>query len=123
SLDGIALSGGNVRLLSSTIISPSTKAVIEKLEAKFVNPEGKSNFKHITYDSVSSSAVLEAHELDFGKKAIPNYDFAKAKVIVGISADFLNNWILAAANLNDYSNNRVPSKSGGMSKHYQFETG
>lgn len=121
-LDAIAAKGGNVRLLSGTIISPSTKAAVGHLSAKFNKEEGATNFKHVAYDSISYSGMIEANQRDFGKAVIPSYDFSKAKTIVSIDADFLNHWLLTSAYQNDYSKGRVPSKKGGMSQHFHFES-
>ena len=47
--------GGAVRILTPTITSPTTAAVI----ANFLG--GFANGRHVTYDPISASAVLEAH--------------------------------------------------------------
>ena len=118
-LKSIAASGGQVRVLSSTIASPSTQKAINEFGAQFVNEE-VSNFKHVSYDAISHSGMLEANLRDFGESIIPDYDFTKANSIVSIDADFLNSWLIASANLNDYSIGRKPA-NGKMSKHFQFE--
>jgi len=71
-----AITGATIRILTSTIISPSTKAVIGQFIAK--NP----NAKHVTYDAVSYSGIVKANKTAFGKAALPSYDFAKAKMVV-----------------------------------------
>ena len=53
-LGAIKQNGGAVRVLSSTITSPTTAAVI----ADFLS--GFKNARHITYDPISSSAVNSA---------------------------------------------------------------
>ena len=45
------------------------------------------NVKHVEYDSISESSVLDAHEIMYGKRAIPYYDFKKAKYILSIYPD------------------------------------
>ena len=45
--------------------------------------------RHVTYDAVSYSGMLLANEASYGKRAIPSYNFAAAKVIVGLNSDFL----------------------------------
>ncbi|MBL4715874.1 MAG: TAT-variant-translocated molybdopterin oxidoreductase, partial [Bacteroidia bacterium] len=75
--------GGEVVILSSTIISPSTKAVIDN----FLNVH--DNARHITYDAVSYYGMLKANQDCFDKAVIPNYHFEKANVILSIGADFL----------------------------------
>lgn len=110
-------SATNVRILSSTIISPSTKAVINEFKSKY------SSTKHISYDSNSSYAILAANKMMFGKPFIPHYDFSKAKTIVSIGADFLGTWISPVEFTKQYSQTRkVSDAKKEMSKHYQFET-
>jgi molybdopterin-containing oxidoreductase family iron-sulfur binding subunit len=82
-----ALSKGTVRILTSSIISPSTKAVIAEFKAKYPNT------KHITYDAISYNALTIANKNVFGKSVVPSYDFSKAKIVVGIACDFLGNWL------------------------------
>ena len=73
----------NPVLLTSTITSPSTKEIIAKYPG----------LKHVQYDADSFSGMLSANEICFGKKAIPSYNFANAKVIVSLGADFLGTWL------------------------------
>lgn len=116
----IATSGRPIRLVSSSVISPSTKAVIADFAAKYPTTT------HVTYDANSASALISANESSFGKAVIPAYDFSKADVIVGIDADFLGTWIAPSTFSKQYADTRrVSSAKGGkreMSRHYQFET-
>lgn len=82
-----AAMGGNVVILTSTITSPSTKAVVAEFLAK--NPGGR----HVTYDAVSYSAMLLANEATYGVRGIPSYHFENAKAIVSLGADFLGTWL------------------------------
>ena len=75
--------GGQVVLLTSTLASPSTEKLIAEFIAK--NP----NAKHVIYDAVSSSETLDAFEMVYGERALVDYDFSKASVIVSVGADFL----------------------------------
>jgi len=102
-----------VVLLSSSIISPSSKAVIDAFTAKF-------NAKHITYDALSASAMLEANNESYGERALPTYCFDKADVVVSFAADFLGDW-LDAGHGKDYAIKRNPN-AVTMSRHYQFES-
>ncbi|QRR03138.1 TAT-variant-translocated molybdopterin oxidoreductase [Dyadobacter sandarakinus] len=120
-LGQIAAKGGAIRILSSTILSPSTKAVIADFTAKYPTTT------HVVYDANSSAAILKANELSFGKAVFPSYDFSKAKVIIGIDADFLGTWVAPDGYAKAYAaTRRVSSEAGGkkdMSRHYQFESG
>jgi MoCo/4Fe-4S cofactor protein with predicted Tat translocation signal len=90
-LASIKTQAGKVVLLTSTIISPSTRDVI----AKFI--EKQSNTEWIQYDPVSASGILLANLNTFGTSTtpdsqaaiIPDYRFDKAKVVVSFGADFL----------------------------------
>lgn len=109
--------GGNVRILTSTIISPSTKAVIADFVAKYPNT------KVVTYDAISYNALSKANQNVFGKAVVSSYDFSQAKVVVGIACDFLGNWIAGEEFSKQYAKNRKVSKANPeMSQHFHFES-
>ena len=114
-LDKIAADGGNIRILTNSVISPSTKRVIADFSAKY------PNVKQVTYDAISYAALIKANETSFGKAVIPAYDFSKAKVIVSIAADFLSEWLSSVEYSVQYAATRKPANEW-MSRHYQFET-
>src|ERR1700741_2505676 len=110
------LSTGNAVILSSTIISPSTKAVIAEFLAKYPNS------KHVTYDAISYAALIKANRNVFGKSVVSSYDFSKARTIVGVACDFLGTWLNPIEFANQYSKTRKVSRENlEMSKHYSFE--
>jgi len=113
-LTAIAAKNGNIRILSSTVISPSTKAVIVDFAAKH------KNVKHVTYDALSFAGMLKANEESFGKAVIPSYHFNKAKVIVSFDADFLVNWLSSVEYAGQYAETRNP-KNKEMSRLHVFE--
>jgi MoCo/4Fe-4S cofactor protein with predicted Tat translocation signal len=106
--------GKQVVLLTNTLASPSTEKLIGEFIAK--NPTAK----HIVYDTVSSSAALDAFEVAYGERGLVDYDFSKAETIVGIGADFLGDWQGGSYD-SGYAKGRIP-KNGKMSKHFQFES-
>ena len=113
-LNEIKNTGGKIAILSSTVISPSTK----KLIADFSDNYG--NVMHVQMDAVSYSGMLDANEASFGVRALPTYNFDKAAVIVSFGADFLGNWLNA-----DYAKQYVTArnpKNRKMAKHYQVES-
>jgi len=114
-LKTIAESGGEIVLLTGTIISPSTQKAIEEFSIAF------PTVKHIAYDSISASGAVEANEADFGKRALPAYNFDQAEVVVSFGADFLGAFPNSPANAVGYGKMRDP-KGGKMSRHFQFET-
>lgn len=106
-----------VILLTSTIISPSTKALIVEFTTAYPNVEW------ITYDPVSMSAMRKANELNFSQGVIPNYQFDKAQIVVGFNADFLGNWLMPVTFTKQYSANRkLNGGNKNMSRSYQFES-
>ena len=111
-----SLSTGTIVILSSSIISPSTKAVIAQFTAKHPNT------KHVTYDAISYGALIKANKNVFGKSVVSSYDFSKATTIVGIACDFLGTWLSPIEFANQYSKTRkVTRENLEMSKHYHFE--
>jgi len=116
-LGEIAASGGQIRLVSNTILSPSTKAAIDRFKSKYPTTS------HVQYDQVSYYGMVKANEASFGKATIPSYDFSKAKLIVSIGADFLGTWLAPIEFTKQYAVNRKISESNrNMSRHFQFES-
>ena len=108
---------GEIRIVSQTILSPTTKKAIEQFKAKYPSTQ------HVQYDPNSSYGILKANEISFGKAVIPSYDFSKASVIVGFGADFLGTWISPIEFVSQYAETRRLSKTKKtMSQHFQFET-
>jgi Fe-S-cluster-containing dehydrogenase component/anaerobic selenocysteine-containing dehydrogenase len=117
-LNKIKEENGKIAIVSSSIISPSTKKVIADFIKKYQIAE------HIIYDSISTSALLEANKKSFGKSVIPNYQFDKANLIIGINADFLGSWLSPVEYTKQYVQNRkVNEKKKSMSRHIQIESG
>ncbi|WP_029286949.1 TAT-variant-translocated molybdopterin oxidoreductase [Pedobacter sp. R20-19] len=112
-------SGKKIRLVASTVNSPSTNAVIAQFVAKY--PAAKL----VQYDAVSYTGIIQANQNSFGKAVLPKYNFDKADLIVSFSADFLGTWISGEEFTAQYTANRnyksLASKK--MSRHIQFESG
>jgi MoCo/4Fe-4S cofactor protein with predicted Tat translocation signal len=106
-----------IRILASTLMSPTANRAIEEFQASFPNT------KVVMYDAVSSSAMLEANEQTIGEKAIPNYRFDQAEVILSFGADFLGTWISPVEYAAQYAKNRkVDPENPKMSRHIQVES-
>lgn len=115
-LQAIKEKGGNIVLLTSTIISPSTTAAI----AGFL--EAYPGAMHIQYDVDSASGILSANEKSFGKAFIPSYHFDKADLIVSFDADFLGTWLSPVEYTADYVKNRkLTDGQHKMSRHIHLE--
>jgi MoCo/4Fe-4S cofactor protein with predicted Tat translocation signal len=117
-LNEINSRNGKVVILSSTIISPSTKAAIAEFTSSYPGAE------HIQYDVVSASGILKANEITFGKAFIPSYHFEKASMIVSFDADFLGTWLSPIEFTKQYvTNRRLTNGEKTLSRHIHFEAG
>lgn len=112
-------SGKKIRIVSSTVNSPSTNAVIATFIAKY--PAAKL----VQYDAVSYTGIIQANQNSFGKAVLPKYNFDKADLIVSFSADFLGTWISGEEFTAQYTANRnyKSLENKKMSRHIQFESG
>ena len=117
-LDAIKAAGKKIRLITSTITSPSSLAVIADFLAAYPTA------KHINYDAVSYTGIIQGNQNSFGKAVIPHYNFDKADVIVSFGADFLGTWISPVEFIRQYVQNRNNKslEAKKMSRHIQFET-
>jgi molybdopterin-containing oxidoreductase family iron-sulfur binding subunit len=110
------LGGAPVVFLTGTISSPSTKQIISEFLAKYPG-------RHIQYDAISYSGLLQANEASYGTRSIPSYAFANARVVVSLGADFLGTWLNPIEFQHDFATGRkINEKNIDMSKHYQFES-
>jgi MoCo/4Fe-4S cofactor protein with predicted Tat translocation signal len=106
---------GKVVLLSTTITSPSLLAIVERWRTAF------PGFRHVAYDAVSASALRAASAQAFGRPIVPHYAFDKARVIVGLDADFLGTWLSPVEFARQYARGRAPDQPPAL--HVQFEPG
>jgi len=112
---GLASSKKTV-LLTSTVLSPTSKNAIQQFLAKYPNAQW------LTYDAISYSGMLLANEASYGKRALPAYHFENAKTIVSLGADFLGTWLSPTEFAKQYAQGRrVSAKNLEMSKHYHVE--
>ncbi|WP_406824205.1 TAT-variant-translocated molybdopterin oxidoreductase [Pedobacter sp. KACC 23697] len=111
--------GKKIRIVSSTVNSPSTNAVLTQFIAKY--PAAKL----VQYDAVSYTGIIQANQNSFGKAVLPKYNFDKADLIVSFSADFLGTWISGEEFTAQYTANRnyKSLENKKMSRHIQFESG
>ena len=106
------------RIVTNTILSPTLKKALNEFRISYPNTE------IVTYDPVSSAAILEANSQTFGDKVIPDYHFDKAKTIVSFNADFLGTWISPIEYARQYAQNRkiMDVEKAKMSRHIQVES-
>jgi molybdopterin-containing oxidoreductase family iron-sulfur binding subunit len=109
---------GEVVLLTSTIISPTTIKLIQKFGSGF------TKFRWVQYDPVSYSAILDANRICFGKAVIPDYNFNKASLVLSVNADFLGTWVAPVHFIPKYTSRRkLNNENKEMLKHVHYETG
>jgi len=115
-LDEIAGANGSVRFVTPTVTSPTLQASIDAFLSRF------RDARHFTFDAVSSSAILDAHEQTHGARSLPHYLLDRAGVIVSFGADFLGTWISPVEFTAAWRSRRVPSpEHPEMSYHVQLE--
>jgi molybdopterin-containing oxidoreductase family iron-sulfur binding subunit len=105
---------GKIVLVSTTITSPSTREIIERWRRAF------PSFRHVVYDPVSATALRAAGAQAFGRAVIPHYAFDRARVIVGLDADFLGTWLSPVEFARQYARGRTPDRPPAL--HVQFDS-
>lgn len=116
-LTEMASSGKSIEIVTPPVISPSTKALLNEFSDQY------QNVFWTEYDPVSASAIRQAAKTTFGEAIIPQYQFNKAKIIVGVNADFLGTWLSPVDFTEQYTSQRkVSENQKKMSRHIQFES-
>ena len=113
-LNSLKGSDRQIVFLTQTYASPTTAKLMAEFVAEYPNA------KHITYDAISEDAALSAFDAKYGSRALPDYNFGNADVIVSFDADFLGDW-QGGDYASGYAKGRVP-REGKMSRHIQFES-
>ena len=109
-------SAGSVRIVTNTVLSPSTQLTLDQLA-------GTLGAEIVTYDPISNYGILIAAKTSYGIDGLPTYHFDKANVIVSFGADFLGTWISPIEFAKQYAKGRKISKEKPqMSRHFQFES-
>ncbi|MDA0714114.1 MAG: TAT-variant-translocated molybdopterin oxidoreductase, partial [Bacteroidetes bacterium] len=110
-------SGSEVVILTEPIASPSTEAAVGELKAAYP----QAVITHVPYSPISFEAIGKAYKNVVGASGMPYFDFAGAKVVVSVAADFMTDFPLSAQYTTAYGSRRKP-EGDWMSKHYQFES-
>ncbi len=107
------MTGGDQRvcMVTPTVSSPTLKTTIDRFLAQFPNA------RHITFDAVSCSAILDAHQRTHGKRVLPHFKIDRAQVIVSFGADFLGTWISPVEFTAAWSTHRAPVASSPHMSH------
>lgn len=116
-IKAISESGGRIALITPTLLSPATRALIDQAKAMV------RGLEVITWDAISYSALRSAHTACFGNALIPGIRFENAELIVSFSSDFLGTWLSPIEFSKAYSKRRrVSEEKPEMSRHIQFES-
>ncbi len=116
-LEKLSAESKEIILLSSTVISPSTRQLISEFSKKY------KNVSWITYDAVSMAATHQANKINFGESFIPTYNLKNAKLVMGFNADFLGTWLSPVEFTKQYSAARkLLNGETSMLRHVQFES-
>jgi len=107
------LNKGGVALLTSSLASPSTKAVIQDFSRTF-------GAKHYVWDAINYDVVRAGQEASYGKSVVPKYRFEKAKFIVSIDTDFLGTYQNPVEYARSFASRRTPGPE--MNKLVVFES-
>ena len=105
--------------LSSTIISPSYKA----LKAEALKKYPKATW--VEFDPFTPERTLAATKIAFGQPLTPHYAFDKATVIVAIGSDFLGNDAKTVLPTRQFSKNRrlgEGAAEASMNRLYSIES-
>jgi Fe-S-cluster-containing dehydrogenase component/anaerobic selenocysteine-containing dehydrogenase len=117
-LKAIIDKNGKIVLLTSSVISPSLKAIIND----FLKTYPGSSW--VQYDSISYSGISEANQKTFGKAVVPFYRFDNAELILSFGSDFLGTWLMPAEFSRQFATTRtLTAGRKRMSRLIQFESG
>ncbi len=105
---------GAVRFLTGTITGPSVLSALQEFLKSF------SDSRHVIYDPLSNSALLDAYERTHSARLLPRFHFEKAEVVVAFDADFLGTWISPVEYTAAYRAGR-DLEAKLVSYHVQFE--
>ncbi|MEE4176868.1 MAG: 4Fe-4S dicluster domain-containing protein [Bacteroides sp.] len=112
----VSANGGRMALVTPSLLSPSTRALIEEFKTEYPGLEV------VAWDAIPYSGIRKAHETLFGQAIIPDYRFDKADLIVSFGCDFLGTWLSPIEFAGRYAERRrVSQDKPEMSRHIQFE--
>jgi MoCo/4Fe-4S cofactor protein with predicted Tat translocation signal len=108
------LSNGKGALLTSSLLGPATRDIVEKFVKEF-------GVKHYIYDTEDAGLILEAQKRSYGRAAaVPRLELDKAKYILTVDSDILGTHRASIANQKGFSKGRKPGPD--MNKLVSFES-
>lgn len=108
--------GATVRVLSSTLVSPSAREAI----AAFLEPYEGRLVEH-DLDPERPSAALEAHEILFGEPRVPSPRLEDIDVLVSLASDLFGTGADPVVHTRQWAERRRESGWRGSPRHVQIE--
>ncbi|MEK6608678.1 MAG: 4Fe-4S dicluster domain-containing protein, partial [Myxococcota bacterium] len=123
----LAAEGRAIRLVAPSRMGPTEEAAIGRFLGAYPTAA------RVRHDALSTDAVADAHAATHGVAAVPAYRFDRARLIVGVDADFLGTWVSPVAFTRAYAEARAVGDGEGaaarrarlqaMARHVQLEHG
>ncbi len=107
--------GEGLRILTSTVTSPTFGAQIKQVLERF--PKAKWH----RYDPVHIDEARRAQKASFGEYADPVYNFAEAKIIVSLGSNFLINLPGSLRYAREFTSGRKAHEKKGINRLYVAE--
>ena len=108
---------GGVRLLTGTALGPTMQAAVTGFVARF------PDCRHVAWDALHGSAVLDAHARTHGLRIAPRVRLERAEVIASFDADFLGTWVSPVEFAAGYRDGRsLAGEHPRFSYHAQVES-
>ncbi|MGE3853434.1 MAG: hypothetical protein AB7K09_17000, partial [Planctomycetota bacterium] len=115
-LNQLKNAGRPVAFLTDRISGPAMRSMIARFVAAF------PNVVHHEVDPGVPAAMANAWKQATGADAVPDLRLDRARVIVGVEADFLGAWWQPVSLAARYADARHPDRTGGMARHVQIES-
>lgn len=107
------LTEGGVALITGSINSPSSQALIREFTSTF-------NVRHVVYDAISYESLRQSQQTCYGRAIVPRYRLDQAQLIVSVDADILGTYLNPVEQMKDFASGRKPD--GSMNKLVVFES-
>ena len=115
--DATAAEGAGLAFLAGQSSSPTRAALVAKLKAQFPKAVW------VEYEAVQDEPPVAAAQAAFGKSGKPLYQFAKAKRILAVDADFVHSEAGSLQFARDFTKGRrVTKKDDPMNRLYAVES-
>ena len=108
--------GAGLRILTETATSPTLKRMMEAVLAEYP----KANWHQ--YEPANRDNVTDGAVNAFGRPVETTYEFAKAKVVLALDADFLANGPGRVRYIADFADARDADSGHGMNRLYVAES-